>query len=138
MPQIGNKRRNVIGERFRVFRLGRRKQKRPATLVRKDGRGQPNLHSCPLFAHLRQKVRDAKFAAFTKLRDGAEKALRRFWRAQRGAEFHHRLVPVAGRSRVEIRVRAFLQLLPTTACAQISANSSHTRNTSSSGAAASA
>ena len=109
----------------------RREQKRPAAFVRKDSRSQPDLHGCAFFALLRKKMRDAQFAAFTKLRYGTEQALRRFWRAKSGAEFHHRLVPIPGRFGLKISIRAFLQLLPARRFAQISANGSQARQNAS-------
>src|SRR5215472_385400 len=131
MPQIGGERRKVIGRCFRVSFFGRRKKQRTASLVRKDSRGQADLHPRAFLGPFRQKICDAEFPAFTKLRNGAEQALRRFWRAKSSAQVHHRLVPVAGRFRLKISVRAPLELLPARRFAEMSANGSQTRENTS-------
>ena len=73
--------------------------------ISKYCRRESNFHRGLLLSFFGQRFGDAKFAAFAELRDGAEEALRRFWGAQRRAQFHHGLIPIARRFRVEESVR---------------------------------
>src|SRR4029077_20198470 len=97
MPHSGNQCRNVVGSILLVFFLRRGEKKSQSVGISKDRGGERDFHGRSFSSLLRQGSSNAELAAFAELRDGTEQALRRFRRAQRGAQLHHGLVPVAGR-----------------------------------------
>ncbi len=71
----------MIGGSLFYCILRRRQQKSLALSIYQYRSGQSYFHRGALFLFFGQRFGDAKFAAFAKLRDRAEQALRRFWSA---------------------------------------------------------
>src|SRR6202011_2278646 len=113
--------RNMIGTGSLFFFPRWWEQNSLTSFIRKDGGRESDSYLGPFLAFLRQRFSYAQLAAFAKLRDGAEKALWRFRRAQRSAKLHHGLIPVARGLRIQIGIGNFLQLVPAPRLAEVTA-----------------
>src|SRR5262249_59773805 len=92
--------------------FGWRQQQRVPLLVDKNRSREINFLGCPLLAFLWNDLGQASLPCKAELRDGTDQTLRRLRRAHHRAEFHHRLVPIARRVRIEQRIGGRLQPFP--------------------------
>ena len=95
--------------------------------VKENERSQGNLHACTLPAFFRETVAQTKASRATKFLHWTKQALRGAWGANRGAQFHHGLIPITGSGGIEGAVGRLLQGLPAAALAQIPADRAQAR-----------
>ena len=76
--------------------LRRRKEQCAALRVDENERGQNDFDGVALPAFFGDRAGETELAGFAEFGDGTEETLRRARRAEGGAEFHQRLVPVSG------------------------------------------
>ena len=122
VPHAGEKRGDVGG----LLGVGgglRWREKKSASLgIDEDERRKGEVNVGAFRAFFGERVGETEFARLAKSADGTEKALWRARSANRGAEFHHGLVPVTGSAWDKQRVGSFLKLLPALPRTEIAAN----------------
>ncbi len=128
VPHPGNKRGDIVGSGFSCAGLGRREQDTAALRVAKNCGSQRHDYGVALLALRGNQILNAQLACAAEFCHRAEQALRCARRADGRAQFHHGLVPVAGRFARQQRVRGLLQPCPSPRLAQIAANRGQPRH----------